>query len=510
MNLLWTILKNALLHPRRIAAVDDRRTYRYLDLVGGALFLARQIERQTPCPRIGLMLPTSGAFPLALLGTWLAGRTAVPLNYLLSPEELTHVIEDAELDFVITAGPLLEHIDRRQLPETLEWLEIEKLETGGLPPLRLPPRPGSESLAVLLYTSGTSGRPKGVMLTHGNLEANIRGAAACAGIRQARTFLGVLPQFHSFGLTGLTLLPLALGARTIYTARFVPRRLIKLIQEHRPEVFMAIPSMYGAMLGVKQAEPDALASLRFPVSGGEALPAATFEAFETRFGIRILEGYGLTETGPILSWSTPEHFRRSSVGRPLANVRILVVDDTDRPVPCGEEGEILAAGPNVMAGYYNLPEETGAVLAFLPDPAAEAPAGDEGPPLRRFFRTGDMGRLDEEGYLYVTGRKKEMLIIGGENVYPREIEEVLNRHASVAASGVVGRQDSTRGEVPVAYVELAEGADFDDQALRQHCREHLAGYKVPREIHLLESLPRNASGKVLRRKLKSLCDASPT
>ncbi len=246
-------------------------------------------------------------------------------------------------------------------------------------------------------------------------------------------------------------------------------------------------------------------SIQFAISGGEPLPDATFDAFEKRYKIRLLEGYGLTETSPILTWLNPTSFRRHSVGRALPGVDIRIVDDNNRALGPNEDGEILAAGPSIMPGYFHLDDQTRAVFIDLPaDPSIEpdSNAGQQAD-QRRYFRTGDIGHLDDEGFLFITGRKKEMLIIGGENVFPREIEEVLNQHASVHASAVIGKADGMRGEVPVAFVELEEDAEFDEQALRTWCREHLANFKVPREIHHLDALPRNPTGKIMRRELKA-------
>jgi len=418
----------------------------------------------------------------------------VPLNYLLSKDELRYVIQDSQVDTIITVGPMVDFVGQDAIPDDIHLIRLENADFTGFPPLRWPPNPGSDDLAVILYTSGTSGRPKGVMLTHGNLRSNVEGAITHANLTRADMFLGVLPQFHSFGMTILTLLPMRIGAQVVYAARFVPRRIVELIKKHRPDIFVAIPSMYGALLSVKSAEADDLQSIRLAISGGEALPQDTFERFHERFNVRILEGYGLTETSPASNWSTPDRNRRGAVGQTLPQVDVVIVDDHDHVLPPHAEGEILIAGPNIMAGYFNLPEQTAEVFVDL--------KVDGHVEHRRFFRTGDIGKLDEEGYLYITGRKKEMLIIGGENVFPREIEEVLNRHASVAESAVVGKQDGMRGEVAIAFVELEEGSDFDEKALRAWCRDRLAQFKVPREIRLIDALPRNPTGKIMRRKLE--------
>ncbi len=484
MSVHWPILRRLLRNPRRDVIVDDKRTYSAGTVVGAALHLAGHLDGRCQSDTLGVLLPTSGGFPIAALAGWMLGKTIVPLNYLLKPDELQYVIDDCGTDTVVTVGQMLEFLD--EPPKARHLIRLEEVSFTGIPDPRWPARARADDLAVLLYTSGTSGRPKGVMLTHGNLEANISQVIGWAGFHRDDVVLGVLPQFHSFGMTVLTLLPLTLGAKTIYTARFVPNKLIRLIRDHRPTVLVAIPSMYNALLRVKGATAEDFSSLRYLVSGGEPLPQAVFDGFEERFGIRITEGYGLTETSPCTNWCRPQEFVRHSVGRPLPGVHERIVDiETERDLPPNQEGEIRISGPNVMPGYFNLPEETRAAFD-----------------AKGYFRTGDIGKLDDLGNLFITGRLKEMMIIGGENVFPREIEEVLNKHPIIAESGVIGMEDPVRGEVPIAFVELIEEATFDETAILAHCREHLAGYKVPREVRALEALPRNPTGKILRRALK--------
>lgn len=496
MALLRPILKQALRHPKRTAVVDDQGTSPYLKLLGGTFHLAKLIRRTTTRQNVGIMLPTSGAFPMALLGCWQAGRVAVPLNYLLANDDLRYVIDDAQIDTIFTVGKLLDHIGGEDaIPDGVKIIKLEEQSFKGLPPVRWPANPRDDDLAMLLYTSGTSGRPKGVMLSHANLHTNVVGAKEHARLTSSDTFLGVLPQFHAFGVTALTLLPLYMGSKMVYTARFVPRRMVELMREHKPEIFIAVPSMYSALLSVKSATPEDFASLNYTVSGAEPLPQATYDAYRERFDVQLLEGYGLTETSPVSNWSTPFENREHAVGKPLPGVRIFIVNDHNNLLGPDEEGEILIAGPNVMQGYWHLPEKTEEVMHYL-----ELDGEDQ--PLRT-FRTGDIGKQDAEGFLFITGRKKEMLIIGGENVFPREIEEALNQHDTVKASAVIGKPDDLRGEVPIAFVELEDEAAFDEKALRQHCRDLLPQYKVPKDIRHLEALPRNPTGKILRRELKA-------
>lgn len=497
MSILTQILKQALRRPRATAVIDDQRSFTYSQLVGAGFFLAAQIEQSTDKPHVGLLLPTGGGFAASLLGCWLAKRIAVPLNYLLSPDELAYVINDSEVDVILTAAPMIEALKLGPvIPKHVQLIPIETLDFSGLPPLRWPPRLADDSLAAILYTSGTSGRPKGVMLTHRNFQSDVAAAIEHARIRSVDTFLGVLPQFHCFGLTGLTLLPLAVGARVIYTARFIPRQIVRLLRRHQPDIFMAVPSMYAALLSVKDASADDFKSLRFAISGAEPLPQTVFDSYQQRFGLQLMEGYGLTETAPVTNWATPWDFAQHSVGKALPGVTVAVIDEQNRYLPAEQNGEIIMAGPNIMAGYFKLPDETRETFVDLPDP-------DSGE-SRRFFRSGDIGRLDEQGRLFITGRKKEMLIIGGENVFPREIEEALNQHPQIHACAVIGVADDLRGETPIAFVELAQGVtreQFDPQAVRNWARNMLAPFKVPREVRVTDELPRNPTGKILRRKL---------
>ncbi len=488
MSVSGPILRRLLLHPRRVCCIDDQRSWKGIEMLVGAFHLADAVSRLTDRPRIGIMLPTSGLFPMAALGTWIAGRTVVPLNYLLKKEDLQYVIDDAGLDLILTVQPMIDFIGFE--PEHARLLRLESVNFKRIPELRWPAHLRDDDLAVILYTSGTSGRPKGVMLSHGNLSANIRQCCQWANFTSRDVGIGVLPQFHVFGMTVLTFLTLTVGALPVFSARFVPRKVLELIRTHRPTVMVGIPTMYNALLTLKDAVPEDLASLRYIISGGEPLPDSVAERFRERFGKSINEGFGMTETSAVSHWCRPHEHRPHSVGRAVPEMEIRIVGPDGKDQPPGQEGELRLRGPNIMKGYFHLPEETAKVF-------------DE----QGYLRTGDMARVDDDGFLYITGRIKEMMIIGGENVFPREIEEVLNRHPSVHESGVIGVRDPSRGEVPVAFVELKEDAEFDETALRSFCRQHLAQYKVPREIHHLEKLPRNPTGKILRRELKSMIPA---
>jgi long-chain acyl-CoA synthetase len=477
--------------PDRLAISDDRRNLTYRQLTIFARVMRDIIASQTAAPHVGVMLPASPAFAGTLFGALWLPRTVVPLNFLLSPAEIADIVQDAGLDLIV-ATRFFERITA-ELPARTIFLEDLPLKRQMFMAMlrRLPPVPrvDPDDNAVILYTSGTSGRPKGVQLSYRNLRSNCDACIQAAHMDSSHTFLNVLPPFHVFGLTATTLAPIVLKASCHCIPRFHPTKVIQTIAEKRISIFMAIPSMYAAMLRAKSAAPDALRSLYLAISGGEPLPPTVAAGMEARFGVRLTEGYGLTETSPAVSFNTPDAYRAGTVGRPIPGVEVKLIGIEDgQPLPPGSgEGEIVVRGPNVMKGYYRRSEETAAVLS------------SDG-----WFKTGDIGRIDADGFLSITGRKKEMLIIGGENVFPREIEAVLEDHPAVADAAVISITDESRGEVPIAFVSLKEGQSATDIELRQFARERLAGYKVPKQVHIAQDLPRGPTGKILKRKLREL------
>ena len=487
MAIHWPILRRLLASPFKRFVTDDSRDYRGIDLLVAAAHMADRIANDCQPQNVGLLLPTSGAFPISALGAWSAGKTLVPLNYLLKPSELQYVIDDAGLDTVYTVQPMLDFLD--ETPRVKNLVRLEDMNFKSFPMPVIPRGAKGTDTAAIVYTSGTSGKPKGVMLSHDALAANVRQGKEHLHLN-AKTdcMLGVLPQFHCYGMTQLTLTPLTHGVRVVYTARFMPKRLIDLVRDQQATIMVGIPSMYNAIASLKSGTPKHFASVRLIVSGSEALPDAVQQKFKYRYCKHICECYGMTEMAPATHCAISEACRAHSVGKPVPGVEQRIVDPkTERVLPVGNDGEIRLRGPNMMTGYFHLPDKT-----------AEVFDGDG------FYRTGDQGRVDEDGFLFITGRIKEMIIVGGENVFPREIEDVLNRHDLIHATGVIGRADPMRGEVPIAFVELCEEADpsaFDQGELISYCREHLAGYKVPKEIRGVETLPRNPTGKILRREL---------
>jgi long-chain acyl-CoA synthetase len=492
MNLGIALTKSFLRRPTQTSMVDDMRSYRGVDLMVAGMHIADQVDTKTAQTRVGMLIPTSGIFAAAAYGIWLTGRTAVPMNYLLDEPTLNYIIQDSGCDLIIASRKLIEHIGF--IPKVKTIVYLEDINFASIPSPRLPKWTSPEDLAVVLYTSGTSGKPKGVMLSHRNLLANAAQLHEHIHVSPSDVFLGVLPQFHSFGLTGLTLMPMLFGCKAVYAARFVPKKVVGLIKEHRPTIFLAIPSMYNAMLTVKNAVAADFDSFRIMLSGGEPLPEDVRTRFAERFNQPIVEAYGLTETAPGTNVLLPSERRAGTVGRALPGIIERIIDPaTDQVLPHSTDGELRIKGPNVMQGYLGLDEETKS--AFDKD---------------GFFKTGDMAQIDADGFLKITGRIKEMMIVGGENVFPREIEEVLNAHPAVHDSGVVGQVDPMRGEVPLGFVELEEDQIVEPDELVRWCRDRLPGYKVPRRIELLDALPRNGTGKIMRRALSPKLEPSIT
>jgi len=475
--------------PNETAIIDDRGRYTYAQLAAMAAGLGSYISSQTSKPRVGIMLPSSAAFVATFYGSLLAGKVVVPINFLLSEREIAHCIQDSEIDTVITIPQLA----GRLAQTSLNILDITKIlspssipspgtlgegQGGGLP--RQP-----NDIAVLMYTSGSSGLPKGVLLTYGNLQSDVDAAITAVDFQSRHKFLGIIPLFHVFGLTAMMLAPIQLGATIVYMARFSPVATLNAIREHSISLVLGVPSMFAAILRLKSASPEDFKAIHAIISGGEPLPANLREEFLARFGVPILEAYGMTETSLAISLNTPQIHRPGSVGKPIPGMEIKITDDTGAPVPSGNEGEIWVRGPMVMKGYHNLPTETAASLT---------PDG--------YFKTGDLGHIDADGFLFITGRKKDLIIVAGEKVSPREIEEMLASHPSVAEAAVIGMTDSTRGQAVVAFVIASPSHTPNDEELRNFCRQQgLPNWKVPREIKIVPDLPRSPTGKVLKRLL---------
>ena len=343
-----------------------------------------------------------------------------------------------------------------------------------------------DDTAVILYTSGTTGNPKGVLLSHRNVVSNAVSSQGGTVEEEAPTVheaqLAILPLAHAYGLVASNVGYLNGGVAVLHP-RFDTTAVLSAIERNHIKSFAGVPAMFVALLFTPEADKFDTSSLQYCVSGSAPLPLAILEGFEQKFGCPILEGYGLSEASAVLTGHSKDIPRKpGSVGKPISGVEILIVDVNDNPLPVGEIGEVIAHGPNIMQGYYNMPDETQAALR------------------NGWLHTGDMGRFDEDGYLYIVERKKDLIIRGGFNIYPRDIEEVLNRHPSVIESAVIGISSERMGEEVKAFVVTR--TDVDAETLKVYCRESLANYKTPSDIEFVNALPRNAVGKIDKKELR--------
>jgi long-chain acyl-CoA synthetase len=485
--LFESLFSNAAKEPDHLAVIDDHGKYTYQQVAAMAAGLGMYLSFRTEKPRVGLLLPPGIGFVASFYGTLLAGKTAVPINYLLGDREIGHIIKDSDIDTVLTVPFFIPRL--KDMPLNI----IDLMQLPKEPPKIEPtfPNPSPDDVAVLLYTSGTSGLPKGVLLTYGNLQSDVDASIEYASLQHKHTFLGIIPLFHTFGLTAMLIAPIQLGSTVIYIARFSPVATLNALRDYKASIIFGTPSMFAAIARLKNATPEDFSHIYAIITGGEPLPQALRDAFKQRFDVTLLEGYGLTETSPVVSLNTPQKNRQGSVGGLVPGAEAKIADDNGNALPTGQIGEVWLKGPMIMKGYHNLPEETAAVLT--PD---------------RYFKTGDLGKLDEDGYLYITGRKKEMIIVAGEKAYPREIEDALLKHPHVLEAAVVGKKDPGRGEAVVAFIIPREGQTVQPDELRSFARDQgLAQWKVPKEVFVVEDLPRSPTGKVLKRELAQKVNA---
>jgi long-chain acyl-CoA synthetase len=484
------LFAHARTHPQDLAMTDDFGQWSYQQVASMSAGLGMYLAMQTERPHVGILLPPSAGFAASFYGTLLAGKSIVPINYLLGDREIAHVIQDSGIDTVITIPQLAGRL--KDMP--LKVIDLQQLAAMVPPGASFTPKfpsPKTDDLAVLMYTSGTSGLPKGVMLTYGNLQSDVDAAIEHANLQTTHVFLGVIPLFHAFGLTAMMLAPVQLKAPVVYMARFSPVGALQAIRKHNASIMFGVPAMYAAILRLDSAQPDDFKHFFAVISGGEPLPSTVRESFEHRFGKRILEGYGLTETSPVVTLNTPSASKPGSVGKAVPGADVRIVDDDGKPLGRETNGEVWLKGPMIMKGYYNLPRETADVLT-----------------ADGYFKTGDLGKIDSEGFLYITGRKKELIISAGEKIVPREVEEILARHPKVADVAVVGKKDPSRGEVVFAFVVPKEPTLKSDE-LRSFCRDQgLVQFKIPREISFVPELPRSPTGKVLKRQLAEKANAT--
>jgi long-chain acyl-CoA synthetase len=442
-----------------------------------------------PGDRVGLMLPNVPYFALVYYGILRAGGVVVPMNVLLKGREVSFYLTDPEAKLLFAWGDFEEAAKTGADEAGAELISVKPGEfeqlLGNAEPQRDVVDRADDDTAVILYTSGTTGKPKGAELTHANLLRNAEIAQGLGDSSEDDVVLGALPLFHSFGQTCGLNATMRAGGTLSMIPRFDPGKALEIIQRDKVTIFQGVPTMYTAMLHHPEKEKYDLSCLRAAFSGGSAMPVEVMKGFEEAFGCKVLEGYGLSETSPVASFNHADRERKpGTIGTPVEGVEMKVVDEDGNDVPQGEVGEIVIKGHNVMKGYWNREDATKESIR-------------DG-----WFFTGDMGKVDEDGYFSIVDRKKEMIIRGGYNVYPREIEEVLYEHEAVQEAAVIGVPDESMGEEVAAVVVLKEGKEVDESALRDFVKGEVAGYKYPRKIFFVDELPKGPTGKILKREIE--------
>src|ERR1700754_2755688 len=493
MGLSGNLVASKNRHPDRVALRCGDLRFTFAELDAAAARVATLLDKAgiEPGDRVGVMLPNTPVFAIAFYGIMYRGAVAVPMNPLLKAREVTFYLSNSGAKalfgtpaFANEASAGADEVGAQcWIVDDAGLLDL----IAGLPEQESPVERGADDVAVILHTSGTTGKPKGAMLTHGNLSRNCDvSVRTLVETGPDDVVMGCLPLLHVFGLTcGLNGAVLA-GATLTLIPRFDPRKAIEVIERDAVTVFEGVPTMYSALLSVAdEAAAEATRTLRVCVSGGAAMPVQVLNDFEKAFDCTVLEGYGLSESSPAAAFNHPHRERKvGSIGTPIEGVQMRVVDLNGGEVPQGHTGEIQIRGHNVMKGYWNLPEATKATIT---------PDG--------WLATGDVGRVDEDGYFYIVDRTKDMIIRGGYNVYPRESEEGLYEHPAVAEAAVIGIPHESLGEEVGAAVALKKGAAVTADELREYVKARVAAYKYPRLVWLVDALPKGPTGKLLKREI---------
>src|SRR5262245_19700179 len=479
MNLAENLTRSAQRFPDHVAVRLDELALSYRELSTRSAQVAGLLRDNgiTPGDRVAVMLANIPEFAMIYYGILRAGGVVVPMNPLLRAREVAHYLGDSGARLLFTGPASADEASAGNATARAHHIVVgagfHRMLDGVTPAGTIVDR-GDSDTAVILYTSGTTGQPKGAELTHANLRTNVEVTATdLIQVTSEDVIFGGLPLFHSFGQTCGLNTAVSVGACLTLVSRFTPEQALRVLERDRVTVFEGVPTMYVALLGHEDRARYDVSALRVCVSGGAALPVEVLRSFEAGFGCVILEGYGLSETSPVASFNQPHRVRKpGSIGTPIRGVELRIVDVHGLDVAPGEVGEIAIRGDNVMKGYWNKPSAT----------AEAIPDG--------WFRSGDLARTDEDGYFFIVDRKKELIIRGGYNVYPREIEEVLYEHAGILEAAVVGVPDDALGEEVGAAVVLKPGASVTADEIRDYVKALVAAYKYPRHVWLLEALPK--------------------
>jgi long-chain acyl-CoA synthetase len=498
-NLVTILTESAHRHPDRAAIrLDDIVvTYAELDELtarAAGWLQSRGIEAGD---RVAIALPNVVQFPALYYGLLRIGATVVPMNPLLKAREIKHHLSDSGAKLALVWSTVAAEAESAGRTTGTDIVVIDDDTMNAMsdwPSLTTVAARKDDDTAVILYTSGTTGAPKGAQLTHANLYRNAIAFTELLDLCQNDVVLGSLPLFHAFGQSNGLNASIAVGASLSLVPRFDPTAVLQLIERHRVTVFEGVPTMYVALLHADSNGAD-VSSLRMCISGGAALPVEVLNGFEENFGAPILEGYGLSETSPTATFNRPGRTKAGSIGVPLDGVELNLVNVDGTEAAPGEVGQIVIRGHNVMKGYWKRPDATEAAI------------------IDGWFHTGDMATRDEDGYYYIVDRMKDIIIRGGYNVYPREIEEVLYEHPAVLEAAVIGVPHATHGEEVAAAVALRPGSTASPDELRNFVKERVAAYKYPRRVWFVDSLPKGPTGKILKREIlapQERSDRSPS
>jgi long-chain acyl-CoA synthetase len=490
MNLATILIASAERDPNHVAVRLDDIELSYAALDGATAHIAGLLHERGigPGDRVGIMLPNVPHFAVCYYGVLRAGAVVVPMNVLLKRREVNFYLADSGAKLLFAWEGFAEDAQGGAKDAGTECVIVTLTgfqELVGSAPARTEVVDATDDdTAVILYTSGTTGTPKGAELTHSNLRRNCEVSRELFSLERDTVTLGALPLFHSFGQTcGLNATIIGGGTLTLIP-RFDPGKALEIIVRDQVNLFEGVPTMYGAMLHHPDRTSFDTSCLTVCASGGSALPVELLRGFEEAFGCKILEGYGLSETSPVASFNHPDRDRKpGSIGTQIEGVEMRAVDDDGNDVPQGEVGEIVIRGHNVMKGYWERPDATREAIR-------------DG-----WFYSGDMATIDEDGYFFIVDRKKDLIIRGGYNVYPREIEEVLYEHPAVREAAVLGVPHDDLGEEVGAAVALKEGASATAEELLDFVKGQVAAYKYPRHVWFVDELPKGPTGKILKREI---------
>lgn len=499
-NLAGILRESATKYPDLVAVnfMGQKTTYRELDVAANKIAHALREMGVSKGDRVAIYCINSPFFVASYFGIQKLGATVVTVNLLLHHSEVEYILRDSGSKVLIFYEMFAPNVAavRANLPDLKDLIVVGKSEQVSAQSYaeimqNMPADPIevdvnlANDVAAILYTSGTTGNPKGAMLTHQNLLSNSSSVAYSLGIKHDDILLTVLPMFHSFAMTCCLITPIRQAAQIVAVPKFEPTQVVDTIAATGSTLFFGVPSMYVVLLQLPDAKVKSMESIKYAISGGAAMPREVMTQFEKKYKIPVYEGDGPTECSPVTTVNPIGGKRKiGSIGLPIRDVELKIVDLEGKELPDNEIGEIVVRGPNVMKGYFNLPEETKASF------------------YGEWFRTGDMGMKDDEGYFYIVDRIKDMIIVNGINVYPRHVEEVIYKHPAVAEVAVIGVPHPRSGEAVKAYVVPKPDAEVTGPEIRKFCLQNLGNFEVPRQVVLVESLPKSATGKILKRELR--------